>query len=106
MYSIKEKVKEELLKIIEQIDKYSEEEFAYIIYNKYKTNDEYINKNDYANTDKCMKFLKIRSRGKFFQIIRENEIFNHKINNQHIGFYKGDIEDLYLKINGKNKKFY
>ena len=62
-------------------------------------NSDYINKNDYINTDQAIKIIgKGCNRTKFFELTKKYGIKNHTLNNQHIGFLKKEIEELAWKL--------
>lgn len=63
----------------------------------------YVKKEDYVTADKAMKILGLGyNRSKFFALMKEHNIINHTINNQHIGFDKKQIIELGRKLNSKN----
>lgn len=58
-------------------------------------NKDYINKNDYVNSEQAMDILGIsKNRRKLFQLTSKYGVENHTINNQHIGFKRKEIEEL------------
>lgn len=61
----------------------------------FETSKDFINPKDYVTADEAMKMLGLGyNRSKFFALTKKHGIINHTINNQHIGFYKKDIERL------------
>lgn len=62
-------------------------------------NNGYFKEDDYITADEAMKILRLGyNRNKFFTLMKEHKIINHKINNQHIGFKRSEIEALKNKI--------
>lgn len=68
------------------------------------SNKEYFNPNDYCNADKAMKILHLGyNRNKFFELIKEYGIENHKVNNAPLGYKVSEIERLNTLLIAKNK---
>lgn len=62
-------------------------------------NNGFFKEDDYITADVAMKILHLGyNRNKFFALVKEHNIINHKINNQHIGFKRSEIEALKDKI--------
>lgn len=59
-----------------------------------KSNDKYFCKEDYCNAEDAMKFLGIKSRNQFFELMKANGIENHKNEFKDMGYYIGDLEKL------------
>lgn len=63
------------------------------------SNSDYINIHDYVNADQAIKIIgKGCNRTKFFELTKKHGIKNHKLNNQHIGFLRKEIEELACKL--------
>ena len=68
------------------------------------SNKEYFNPNDYCNADKAMKILHLGyNRNKFFELIKEYGIENHKVNNAPLGYKVSEIERLNTLLIAQNK---
>lgn len=68
------------------------------------SNKEYFNPNDYCNADKAMKILHLGyNRNKFFELIKEYGIENHKVNNAPLGYKISEIERLNTLLIAQNK---
>lgn len=58
-------------------------------------NNGYFKQSDFVTTDKAMQILHLGyNRAKFFALMKEYGIINHKISNQYVGFLRKDIERL------------
>lgn len=66
-----------------------------------KSNTEYFRKEDYCNADEAMRYLGIRSRNQFFELMREHGIANHKQEFKDMGYYRGDLESFRKKMKSK-----
>lgn len=94
-----------LSEALEHADECTDDEIDSIVAEIETKRRKYVRQDDYVNTDKAMKFLGVKSRGRFFSLMREHGIENRKMNNQPIGFRKEEIESLYMEIHGKEKFF-
>ena len=55
----------------------------------------YFSRWEYINADRAMDILQLGyNRGKFFSLLKEYGIENHKLNNMPIGYKRSDIERL------------
>lgn len=50
--------------------------------------------NDYVNVDKAMAIIGTKNRNKFFEIAHRYKLVNYKLNNQHIGYLKKEVEEV------------
>lgn len=67
-------------------------------------NKDYFNPKEYCNADKAMKILHLGyNRKKFFELIKEYGIKNHKVNNAPLGYKISEIERLYTLLKAQNK---
>lgn len=98
-------VKDLLKQAMEDADQCSDEELSMVVGSLNCERHGFIRPSDYVNTDEAMKFLRIRSRNKFFETSRKLGIENKRINNQPIGFHKRDLERMYEEIHKKSKTF-
>lgn len=98
-------VKDLLKQAMEDADQCSDEELSMVVGSLNCERHGFIRPSDYVNTDEAMKFLRIRSRNKFFETSRKLGIENKRINNQPIGFSKRDVERMHVEIHGEHKDF-
>ena len=69
------------------------------------SNKDYFNPKDYCNADKAMEILGIGyNRNKFFSLIKEYGIENHKVNNAPLGYKVSEIERLKVILKEQNDK--
>lgn len=99
-------VKDLLKQAMEDTDQCSDEELSMVVGSLNCERHGFIRPSDYVNTDEAMKFLRIRSRNKFFETARKLGIESKKINNQPIGFSKRDVERMHVEIHGEHKDFF
>lgn len=93
-------VKKVALKIIDDLKERvmndcDDEEITSTLTKWHPESNRYFKQGDFVTADKAMSILHLGSnRNKFFALIKQYGIENHKISNQNVGYLKSDIEEL------------
>jgi hypothetical protein len=93
-------VKKVALKILDDLKEMvmngcDDEEITSTLTKWHPESNNYFKQDDYVTADKAMRILHLGSnRNRFFALLKEYKVKNHKFSNQNIGYLKADIERM------------